>query len=406
MTPLFPLSLQERDGVRGRSLSMLKRVTLLASVAVLLVACATSNIFPPIGNNLGNPLTFAVNSATARLYVNNSNDKDLYNQGSIQVYNIATPAAPVLVGTQATLSFSGEMYLDTVNQFLYTPNRYGSGASSNINNLLQVNVNEASASFLEVGTTGEGNSTPFGAACCDPSARILVPTLAGTLDAFAIGASAPVLTSYNLTTTANDGTIYTNPAVSSLAIIGTQAFVTMPANNVLVVNLTKLGTSGSPVDYVITNVISPRGIATDGTLVYLLATQTVSGATVPQLLILNPATLTALVGNTQATNVDVATIQQAALTMGLGTTTTDPEQVVVGTTYVFITNTGDDLVTVVNRAAQTVNTNITVGDQPFGMGLYSPAGADTALYVANQLDNSISIINATTLAVSATFTGP
>lgn len=385
---------------------MLKRVTLFVSVAVLLVACATSNIFPPIGNNLGNPLTFAVNSATARLYVNNSNNRDLYNQGSIQVYNIATPAAPVLVGTQATLSFSGEMYLDTVNQFLYTPNRYGSGASSNINNLLQVNVNEASASFLEVGMTAEGNSTPFGAACCDPSARMLVPTLAGTLDAFAIGAGAPVLTSYNLTTTANDGTLYTNPAVSQVTIIGTQAFVTMPANNVLVVNLTKLGAAGSPVDYVITNVISPRGIATDGTLLYLLATQTVSGATVPQLLILNPATLTALVGNTQATNVDVATIQQAALTMGLGTTTTDPEQVVVGTTYVFVTNTGDDLVTVVNRAAQTVNTNITVGDQPFGMGLYSPAGVDTTLYVANQLDNSISIINAATLAVTATFTGP
>lgn len=385
---------------------MLKRLIVVIAVVVGFGACATSNIFPPIGDNLGNPLMLLVDSATSRLYVNNSNNKDLYNQGSIQVYNIATPAAPVLVGTQATLSFSGEMVLDTVNQFLYTPNRYSTGdAATTINNLLQVNVNEASASFLTVGETVTDIS-PFGIACCDTTARLLVPTLAGTLDAVAIGAGAPTLTSYNLTTTANDGTIYTNPAVSSLTIIGAQAFVTMPNNNVLVVNLTKLGTAGSPVDYVITNVVSPRGIATDGTLIYLLATQTVSSVTVPQLLILNPATLTALVGNTQATNVDVATIQQAALTMGLGTTTTDPEQVVVGTTYVFVANTGDDLVTVVNRVAQTVNTNIAVGDQPFGMAIYSPAAVDTTLYVANQLGNSISIIDIATLAVSATFTGP
>lgn len=389
----------------AKDLLMNRKCWVIALAFVLEMACATSNIFPPIGTHIGNPLTFAVNSATARLYVNNSNDKDLYSQGSIQVYNIATPAAPVLVGTQATLSFSGQMVLDAVNQFLYTPNRYPTGAANNVNNLLQVNVNEASASFLEVGMTAS-DSTPFGAACCDPSARLLVPTLAGTLDAVAIGAGSPTLTSYNLTTTANDGTLYTNPAVSQVTIIGAQAFVTIPANNILVVNLNKLGTSGSPVDYVITNVVSPRGIATDGVLIYVLATQTVSGSTVPQLLILNPATLTALSGNTQATNVDVATIQQAALTMGNGTATTDPEQVVVGTTFVFVTNTGDDLVTVVNRVAQTVNTNIAVGDQPFGLALYSPAGVDNTLYVANQLDNSISIINATTLAVSATFTGP
>lgn len=378
-------------------------------VCFLCGACATSNIFPAIGTNLGNPLMLAVNSTTARLYVNNSNNRDLYNQGSIQIYNITAPAAPVLVGTQATLSFSSEIYLDTVNQFLYTPNRYGTGNASDTNNLLQVNIDEASASFLTVGTTAT-DATPFGAACCDPTGRLLVPTLAGTLDAVTIGAGAPTLASYTLTTTANDGTIYTNPPVSQLAIIGAQAFVTMPSNNILVVNLNKLGTAGSPVDYVITNVTSPRGIATDGTLIYVPAIQTVAGNSVPQLLILNPASLVALpAGNTTATNMPVDTtagLQQAAITMGLGTITTDPEQVVVGNDFVFVTNTGDDMVTVVNRTTQAFYANIPVGDQPFGMALYSPAAVDTTLYVANQLDNSITIIDVVTSAVTATFTGP
>lgn len=388
---------------------MLKRLAVAMAIAVGLAGCATNNIFPPIGTNLGNPLTFAINSATARLYVNNSNDRDLYSQASIQVYNIAAPAAPVLLGTQVVLSFSGEMYLDTVNQFVYAPNRYGTGATSTINNLLQINVDEASANFLTVGET-VSDLSPFGIACCDTTARLLMPTLAGTLEAVAIGAGAPVLTSYNLTTTSDDTNVYTNPPVSQLAIIGTQAFVTMPANNILVVNLNNLGGAVSPVDYVITNVVNPRGIATDGTLIYVLAMQTVNSVAVPQLLIIDPTKLTGHVAGTAATTMPVDTtagLQQAALTMGLGTSITDPEQVVVGTNYVFVANSGDNSVTVVNKAApQSVNTNIAVGTQPFGMAIYSPAGVDTTLYVANQLGNSLSIIDIATLAVTATFTGP
>lgn len=380
------------------------RWILMIAIVTLEAACTSSTLFPTIGTHLGNPLMLTVNSATARLYVNNSNNKDLYSQGSIQVYNIATPAAPTLVGTQATLSFSGQLYLDTVNQFLYTPNRYSIGDGFTENQLFQVNVNEASASFLTV-TNNSIDDNPFGVAPSpsDPYGRVFAPTLSGTLDSYVIGTGAATMTSYNLSTTANDGTVYTNPVADQLVILGTQAFLPMPGNNILVVNLSKLGSGSNLVDYVITNVNNPRGIATDGTLIYVLV---VNASSVPQLLILNPATLTALSGNTQATNVDVATLQQAALTMGNGLSTTDPEQLVVGTTYVFVSNTGDNLVTVVNRVAQTINTNITVGQQPFGLALYSPAGVDTTLYVANTLDNTISVVDAAALTVSATYSGP
>lgn len=399
----------------------------VAILFLLEASCTSSGIFPSIGTHLGNPLTLTVNNATGRLYVNNSNNKDLYDQGSIQVYSLATPSSPVLVGTQATSSFSGGLYLDAANQFLYIPNRYSTGASTTVNTLFQVNVNEASASFLAV-TNSTINVDPFGVACCAPNGQMLAPTLSGTLSSYTIGAGAPTLTQTNLTTTANDGTVYTNPAANQLAIIGAQAFVPLSSNNILMVNLTELGGTTNPVDYVITNVNNPRGIATDGRQIYVV---TVNTSSVPQLLILDPYALSATAGDTRATNIPVDTtvgLQLAALTMGTGTSTTDPEQVVVGNNFVFVSNTGDNSVTVVQctdksgnaatiatcspavaeatRGSYAISSNISVGQQPFGMALYSPAGIDTALYVANTLDNSITIINPVTQAVVTTFTGP
>jgi YVTN family beta-propeller protein len=388
---------------------MSRRTLFLILVGFLYTACTSSSLFQPIGTRLGNPLMLAVNATTSRLYVVNSNNKDLYSNGSVQVYNITSPTAPTLVGTAATDSFSSQIYLDTVNQFLYTPNRINETINSTSGQVLQVNINEASASFMGVTSSTAGGS-PFGIACCDPAGQALVASLAGVLNAYTLGAGAPTMTSTNLSTTASDGTVYTNPAVNQLAIIGAQAFVTIPAGNILVVNLSKLGGSANPVDYVITGVISPRGIATDGTLLYVADVETINGVTTPVLNILNPALnsggMPALSGNTTATNVAMSTILAKQLTMGNGTVNTDPEQVVVGTTYVFVSCMGDDLVTVVNKTAQTVNSNITVGDQPFGMATLTPAGADTFLYVANVQDNTLSIIDLATLAVAATYAGP
>lgn len=384
---------------------MFRRVLFTISVVLLYTACATSSIFPSIGNKLGNPLTLAVNSAAARLYVINGNTKDAYSTGSVQVYNITAPAAPTLVSTAVMDSFSSQIYLDVANQFLYTPNRYSANTTATSDRLLQVNINEASTGFMTI-TSATAGANPFGITCCTPAGLALAAALGGELDSYSLGTGAPGVTATSLNTTASDGTVYTNPQASQVAIIGAQAFVTLPTGNVFVVNLSKLGGGVSPVDYVITGVTSPRGIATDGTLIYLLSVQTSAGTSTPQLLILNPATLTARTGNTTATNVDVTTLQVKALTMGGGTTTTDPEQVVVGTNLIFVSNTGDDSVTVVNRAAQTVNASIAVGDQPFGMAIYSPAGTDTHLYVANVLGNTISIIDIAALSVAATFTGP
>ena len=409
---------------------MIKRLIILTIAGILHVACTSSSLFQPIGTNLGNPLTLAVNAATSRLYVVNSNNKDLYNNGSVQVYNITTPTAPALVGTAATDSFSSQIYIDTVNQFLYTPNRINETITSTSGQLLQVNINEASISFMGVTSSTAGGS-PFGIACCYPAAgQALVASLAGVLNAYTLGAGAPTMTSTNLSTTANDGTVYTNPAVNQLAIIGAQAFVTMPAGNILVVNLGSLGGTGNAVDYVITGVNSPSGIATDGTFVYVLAVQTVNNVLVPQLLVLNPAALSGATGTT-AINQPVDTtagLQVAALTVGDGTTTADPQQVVVGTNYVFVSNMGEDTVTVIqctgpgggaatiptcttataelSRGTFAVNSNVAVGDQPFGMATLTPAGTDTYLYVANVQSNTISIIDLSTLTVAATFTGP
>ncbi|PIR21500.1 MAG: hypothetical protein COV45_01765 [Deltaproteobacteria bacterium CG11_big_fil_rev_8_21_14_0_20_47_16] len=387
----------------------MKRFALMACVVVAVTSCASqADVFGPIGSNLGSPLTLLVNSATGRLYVNNSNNLVAYNGGSLQVYSIATPAAPDLVATASTYSFSSQMYLDATNKFLYTPNRYNVTGIATNNQLLQINIDEASASFLGV-TSINSDLNPFGIACCDPSSRMLAPTLSGTLDAYTtVSSGTPTLTSYNLSFTDSNGIVYTNPPVNQLTIIGSQAFVTVPSGGILVVNLDKLGSGANIVDYIITGVNAPRGIATDGTYLYVADVETISDATVPLLVILDPSTLTALSGNTAATSVSGATtpVFVAQLTMGNGVSTTDPEEVTVGTDYVFVTNSGEDSVTIVNRVAQTVNTTVSVGDQPFGMAIYSPGGTDSTLYVANIRANTISILDIPTLAVTATFTGP
>ncbi len=408
---------------------MLKRMALIFWVGLFHVACTSSSIFPSIGTHLGNPLTLAVNSAAARLYVNNSNNKDFYSEGSIQVYNIAAPAAPSLVGTQTTLSFSGQIYLDTVNQFLYTPNRYPTGTSTTVNNLLQVNINEASGSFRTVTQVAMDNN-PFGIFPnpSDPYGRVFSPTLSGTLDSFAIGAGAPTLTSYNLTFTDSNGLTYTNPVLSELAIIGTQAFVPIVTGSIAVVNTTELGSASNAVDYVITGVTAPRGIATDGSYLYVA---NVDSNSVPSLLVLDPYSMrdTRTASTAQVIPITNSGVTVKQLTLGTGTSTTDPREVLVATNYVFVTNMGDDSITVIQCTATgggattistcvspgttpptagtfAVNKSIAVGDQPFGMATLAPAGVDTHLYVANVQDNTISIIDLATLTVAATYAGP
>ncbi len=65
----------------------------------------------------------------------------------------------------------------------------------------------------------------------------------------------------------------------------------------------------------------------------------------------------------------------------------------------YIANTGDDTVSVVDTATNTVVTTINVGNEPGGTAV-SPDG--NRVYVANRASNTISVIDTTTNTVIAT----
>jgi YVTN family beta-propeller protein len=75
----------------------------------------------------------------------------------------------------------------------------------------------------------------------------------------------------------------------------------------------------------------------------------------------------------------------------------------VGTNSIFVSNQDDDTVSVISRATNAVTNTITVGDQPFGMALYSPGGVDTHLFVANIQSNTVSVIDLASMSVVGTY---
>lgn len=362
------------------------KISLLASSLLLLSSCASDDIFPSIGTNLANPISIAINSVTNRAYVVSSNDKVFYDTGSLQVLDISTPASPARVGTAELANFSGEAYLDAVNNNLYVTNRLSSDNDDGVDSLLRVNITEGGGSFLSISSYDAG-ANPFGIAYDATGTNIYATTRESKLDYFPLASLSRSSISLS-SLTLSDGTSFTSSDLYDVAILGRQAFITRPSDGVLVVDLDEKN-----VDYYISDISSPRGIAADATNVYV-----VSGE--PMLYILNPATLTARSGNSDVTVIDKDTSGIVAGSVSVGT---DPQDVSVGTNYIFVSNKGADTVTAINKPAYTVAQTITVGDEPIGLGLYSPGGADTHLFVANYGGNSVSIINIGTLAVVGTY---
>src|SRR5882757_6336539 len=70
-----------------------------------------------------------------------------------------------------------------------------------------------------------------------------------------------------------------------------------------------------------------------------------------------------------------------------------------GTRTVYVTNSGDDTVSVINGSTRTVTTTLPVGKRPEGVA----ADPDThAVYVANSDDNTVTVIDGSTRTLAAT----
>lgn len=353
-------------------------------------------LFDPIGNSFSAPIAVAVDTAKNRAYVVNSNNNYAFTNATLSILDLTSPASPALLSNTSNPisipNYSAQIYLDPATSQVYIPNRLSDNNNDTADSLLRINLDESSSSFATINTFSVGDN-PFGVACCDGSGRLYVVNTGGTVNVYNpadLSTSVQISLAVTLSSGAASGASSTE-----VALLGSQAFVTNQAGRIYVLNTSDVGdTSKNPVDYVITNTGFTKGIATDGTLIY--AVDGTGGASV--LRIINPATLTPISPDTSSiSEVDVSTIQTTTVALG-----NDPNEVIIFNAKAYVTNRGDDTVSVIDLSTNTVTTTIAAGDEPFGMAAFT-SGGNNYLYVTNLVGNSISIIDLATNSVAATF---
>ena len=368
-------------------------------------ACASEEIFPALGDELANPESMVVDSVARRLYVVNSNSLIGFepNQGSFQVYDITDVQNPVLLGTAATESLSGELVLDSANQRAIVANRYSVDGTVTNDHLLSINVDEASADFLHV-TEIETALDPYAVACCTAANQMLFTAKNGVLQYTDLDDATLSVESLDLLQDLSNGGSISQATLRDVVVSGSQAFVVRNEGGIYVINLDELGVSGkNPVDYFIADVRAPRSMAVDGNNLYITDYDSISGHHQFRVLILDVSSLVALPDNDDVEYLDK---DDAGLVAGSVEVGDNPQNIIISGTQAFVGNYDDDTVSVIDLNSNTVTATIAVGDRPFSFAIDAPAAVDTTLFVGNLEDNSLTMIDLDSLNVLSTFTGP
>lgn len=374
------------------------RIWTFLIILIFFLGCNDSgSLFKPIGTELASPIAIAVDTTNLRAYVVNSNNRYEFSNTTLSILDITDPAAPTLLSAVDPISipnFSGQIYFDAAARNAYVTNRVSDGPLDKTDTLLKINLDESSASFRTV-TQSTAGENPFGIACCDASGRIYEVSTGGTVDVFN-PADLSTSVQISLAATLKSGEHITGANATEVALLGTtQAFVTARGGRIYVINTVEVGDSSkNPIDTILLNVGDARGIATDGTSLFV-----VDGTTsAPILRVINPATLTLIDPDTTTiSEVDVSTIQTTSVVLGA-----DPNEVVVFGGKAYVTNRGSDSVTVYDIASSVVTMTIPVGDEPFGLAAFT-VGASSYLYVTNLVGESISVIDLASNTVVSTF---
>ncbi len=383
-------------------------ITLTIMMAVSLAGCAQQgSIFSEPGDNIATPSAMAVDVNTNRLYLVNSNAKVLYDwtKGSFQVLDITNPLAPTLIKSVETPSFSGQIYLNVGQNTAYVPNRFSANDNATNDALFVFNVDELSTNFLSYNSLQLGEN-PYAISCCYPAARVWITTSSGELQYVDTNNASPTAGSIMITTTLANGGELSNVEVNHIALLNNQAFLSREFGGIMVVNLDDAGVTGAvPVDYFISDVQNPRGIATDGKYIYVVGEGDEDGDYRRTLTVLDPSTLTPLYDNTTTWQLDKNDNNLLVSMIDVGQ---NPQEVLLTSQYAFVTNQDDDTVSVINLANVTTATaadaTISVGLQPFSLALYrTNDGVDKYVYVGNVESNTISIIDIPSLSVVATY---
>ncbi|MCC7344094.1 MAG: hypothetical protein IT573_04085 [Deltaproteobacteria bacterium] len=390
----------------------LKKIFLAASL-LFLGACGENSIFIPIPLTLNplvlaNPIAMVASNAAQRLYVVNSNNLVLWEDASFVILDISNPANPTPLAVISIPNFSGNILLDEARGFVYLPNRQSAAEADLIDQVLRIHINEASPTFLQVDFFDSGED-PFGG-------------FFDGVDSLYVTASREALrydvnnmlgfskVDLSVTTAAGREIFADDTRELALSPSGNNLFVTNRTDNMLILNVnemtpptvagvTDLGTE--PVDYIVVGTNSTRGAARDSNFVYV-----VDGAPA-NLRILTDAGLTPVSGPPQ--EITTGSLQVAAIPIG-----NDPGEVIIDepNARAYVSNTGDDTVSVIDLNLQAEITRIAVdnnlpvnsdpGDQPFPMAIANVGGGNF-LYVGNFDSNNITVIDADALQVVFAF---
>ncbi len=386
-----------------------QKFVLLSALVFIMGGCAESSIFPnvPLTLNplvLANPISMAASANSSRLYVVNSNNRVNYFDASFAILDITNPIDPIAIAVISIANFSGQIILDEVRGYVYIPDRQSSSNSDVTDQVLRININEASPGFLQVDIF-DSASNPFGAWFDGQFLFVAAnnDALQYNVDNFTEYSQA------DLAVVTNDGRPLNAQDTRELAVSpsGQTLFVTNRVDNMLILNknefippmgagILDLGTE--PVDYIVVGTISTRGITTDSNYIYVV------DGTPPSLKIMTDAGLDPVVG--PPVEIASASLQISTIPVGV-----DPSEVVVDeiNRRAYVTNTGSDDVSIIDLDLEQEISRVSIsttpntsqdgqdeGDQPFAMALVQIGGTNY-LYVAHFETDLISVINADTL---------
>lgn len=390
----------------------MKRVLIALFACVLAVTfwlgCTRGNIFPQLTDQLAGISDMIVDEASNRLYVVNANEKVAYNwnQGSFQVYDITDPLAPVLIATTPTLSFSGKLSIDTTRKLAYVTNRFSEDEDDMIDRMYIFNIDESSPDFMTY-TEMELGRDPFGIQCCYPADRLWIAEGGKNDDFYTqfVDKDTLAVGNIDMLVDLSNGGYFTHNETTDLVLLGSQAFMSRSSGGIIVINMDEAETPGAePVDYWIEDIRTPRGITTDGNYVYIVSEEDETGEWQPWVHVLDVSSLVPLFDNTSAQVLDKNNDNLLVASIGLNERR-DPQEILLTQDYIFVTQgwNQDNYVEVADRSTLTWLTEIPTDEEPFAMALYAPGGVETYVYIANQISNTIQVLDLATLSIIATY---
>lgn len=364
-------------------------------------SCAGDSIFneaPTASGSdviLPNPIALAYSTVTNKLYVLNSDGEVNYSTGSFARIDVdaTNPNAPVLTAERVVSveQFGADVVLDATFAYVTTRKSDIEGGAHD-DHVYTLRIDDDS---LDLDKTALVGPNPFGLLLDGTDLFVVSDRELNKLDA----ATLNEISTLDL----NDLDDVSTKRVQGIAVdtVNDWLFVTNAHDDLLVIDRADdFSTVEAAVDYRVEGLGNTRGVAFADGRIYVIEGSPASLRT------FDPTLLTK-----QATTQLIDESALGGTTAELGR---DPGEMAIDVpnNRVYVTNTGDDTVSVfdldltplatISVDEKNIDEGLADGNEPFGIETATVDGTPL-VFVANYASDTLSIINATTLKVVATF---